>query len=58
MNIAPYRKLVAAAAGIVVLAVSRHTDVDLMPYSDLIVEIAVSAATLVAVYQFRNDPLL
>lgn len=57
MTLAPYRKLIAAVVGIVVLLVSRRTGIDLMPYQDLLVELVVSLVMMAAIYQVRNDPL-
>lgn len=54
--IAPYRKLVAATIGLLLLLVYRRLGIDLTGTDDLWIELVMSLATAFSVWFFPNHP--
>lgn len=53
---ANYRKLAAALVGLALLLLKRWTGFEMPGLSDLLIELAMSAGTGVAVWAFPNTP--
>lgn len=53
---ANYRKLVAALVGLALLLLKRWTGIEVPGLADLLVEMAMSAGTAVAVWALPNSP--
>jgi hypothetical protein len=54
--LAPYRKLVAAAIGLILLLLYRRLGIDLTGTDDFWIEIVMSLATAFSVWLFPNRP--
>lgn len=55
MNLAPYRKLVAALVGLALLFLNRYSGVDLGAHESAYVDLVLALATAAAVYAAPND---
>jgi len=53
--LAPYRKFVAALAGVSALMALRYLDIEVLGLDTVVLELVVSALTAAGVYGVRNE---
>lgn len=55
MNWKKYKKLIPAVAGVALLLVLRHYEINILGLESVVLEWVVSAGTVFGVYQVKNE---